>query len=112
MLFAVSYGALILRGTCRARNCLSLLDGLDLAPLVGRWICAALTPARERKVEFIRRSVFAISAASAFGDAKEAKRFPFTQSGRYGRAINAIFDEIVECHRQPAVVVASVVTEL
>jgi hypothetical protein len=111
MLFAVGYGALILGGTCVARNRLSLLNGFDLAPLVGWWLCAAPTAESKSKIEFVRRSVLAIPAASAFRDAKEAERFPLAQCGRYGRAIDAIFDEILERHRQLPVVIAPVVAE-
>jgi hypothetical protein len=112
MLFAVGYGALILRGTCGAGNRLSLLDGLDLAPFVGRWFCTASTADGESKVEFVRRSVLAIPAASAGGNAKEAEGLSLAQCRCHGCAINAIFDEIVERHRQLTVVIPAVVTEL
>jgi|SRR6516165_9805240 hypothetical protein len=81
MLFAMSDGALILRGTCGARNGLSLLNSLDFAPLVGRWLRAAVTAVRESKVEFVRRSVLAISTASTGENAKEAERLPSRSAG-------------------------------
>jgi hypothetical protein len=112
MLFSVGYGASILCGTGCARNRFSLLESLDLAPLIGRWLCAALTADRERKVKFVRLSVLAIPTASALSDAKEAESLPLAQCGGYGRAVDAIFDEIIERHGQFTVVISAVIAKL
>jgi hypothetical protein len=88
---------------------LGFLDGGDSLPIVGRRRILRRSVCQRK---FVRASKFGVASSAAFGHAGETKRFYLSHGGRYGVAVNPVVHEIIERHRQLAIVCATVVSVL
>ena len=90
-------------------QCLGLFNCLDALPFV----CRRGPPHMEiSQPKFMRRPKLGVTGAATFRDFRKAKRRYLPNSRRNRVAMNAVALEVVIGHRQPAVIIATVIGAL
>ena len=97
------------RSTARcSSNAVCIRPSARMFPLVRRLGIAKVAIGRPKQV---RATPFCVARAARFSDFDEAQRAHLSQSGRDGVPVDTVLDELVERHRQLAIVVAGMVGE-
>jgi hypothetical protein len=99
-------------GAGSLRDGFRLLHRFDLAPRIRGRISAAVPATGERQKELVRLSMFGIAPAAAFRDFDEAECLRLPDRRRNQTRRDAVFHEIQLGHRQAAIVIASMATQL
>jgi hypothetical protein len=93
----------------RQREGFGFVDGFDTSPLVCWW---PLFSWAIRQPELVRRPIFGITSAASLRYLNETERLHLAQRWRDCMAVDAVFLKVIECHRQFAIIAASVMRKL